>query len=131
MTAAPSPRQRGPRHRMRRSHRHAWRSLLVVVLIVGTLGALSAVRLSAGPPHAKVRAMLAARRVVAGAAVIPAWPAGVQAAFSIPVLGVSQESGPEHAAPVASLTKTMTAYLVLKDHPLSVSGQGPLLTMTP
>jgi D-alanyl-D-alanine carboxypeptidase (penicillin-binding protein 5/6) len=130
VNTALAPRRRGPRHRIRRSHRRTWLALLVVVVVLGSLGAAAAIRLAAGPPHAKVRATLAARRVVAGSAGVPAWPAGVQAAFSIPVLGISEESGPEHAAPVASLTKTMTAYLVLRDHPLSGSDQGPLLTMT-
>ena len=32
--------------------------------------------------------------------------------------------------PVASLTKMMTAYLVLTDHPLSATEQGPSFTMT-
>jgi serine-type D-Ala-D-Ala carboxypeptidase (penicillin-binding protein 5/6) len=88
------------------------------------------VRLSGGPPVATVTATLARSRVIAGTVPVPPWPAGVQAAFSIPVLGVSRQSSPEHPVPVASLTKTMTAYIVLTDHPLSATGDGPSLTMT-
>ena len=40
------------------------------------------------------------------------------------------ESGPEAAVPIASLTKIMTAYLTLRDHPLAPDAQGPMLTMT-
>jgi D-alanyl-D-alanine carboxypeptidase (penicillin-binding protein 5/6) len=35
------------------------------------------------------------------------------------------QSGPETAVPIASLTKIMTAYLILRDHPLSPTAQGP------
>jgi D-alanyl-D-alanine carboxypeptidase (penicillin-binding protein 5/6) len=39
-------------------------------------------------------------------------------------------SGPEQAAPVASLTKLMTAYVVLHDHPLVPGQPGPTLTVS-
>jgi D-alanyl-D-alanine carboxypeptidase (penicillin-binding protein 5/6) len=61
------------------------------------------------------------------------WPAHGQAAFV--ESGQSQiQAGPnQHAAPIASVTKVMTAYLVLRDHPLQ-SGQdgqdGPTLTLS-
>jgi serine-type D-Ala-D-Ala carboxypeptidase (penicillin-binding protein 5/6) len=35
------------------------------------------------------------------------------------------------AVPIASLTKMMTALLVLRDHPLSLGQSGPLITVTP
>lgn len=79
---------------------------------------------------ATVTATLAASRVIAGSAPAPPWPAGVQAAFSVPVLDVNRQSGPEQPVPVASLTKTVTAYIILKDHPLTAEDQGPSLTMT-
>jgi serine-type D-Ala-D-Ala carboxypeptidase (penicillin-binding protein 5/6) len=79
---------------------------------------------------ATVTAALSETKVLPASAPAPPWPAGVQAAFSIPALGVSSQSGPEHSVPVASLTKTMTAYIVLTDHPLAVNDQGPSLTMT-
>ena len=105
-------------------------SLLLVVALLGALGGLAAIRLSGGPPVATVTPTLAATRVIAGTAPAPPWPAGVQVAFSIPVLGISRQSGPEHSVPVASLTKTMTAYVILTDHPLSGTETGPSLTMT-
>jgi D-alanyl-D-alanine carboxypeptidase (penicillin-binding protein 5/6) len=40
------------------------------------------------------------------------------------------QSGPEGPVPIASLTKIMTAYLVLRDHPLPPSAQGPGVSMT-
>ena len=58
------------------------------------------------------------------------WPAHGQAAFV--VSGKSQiQVGPnQHAAPIASVTKVMTAYLVLRDHPLRAGEDGPTLTLT-
>jgi D-alanyl-D-alanine carboxypeptidase (penicillin-binding protein 5/6) len=57
------------------------------------------------------------------------WPADGQAAVQI---GQSQiQAGPnQHAAPIASVTKVMTAYLVLRDHPLRPGQEGPTITLT-
>src|SRR5262249_20155942 len=57
------------------------------------------------------------------------WPAHGQAAVQI---GQSQvQAGPnQHAAPIASVAKVMTAYLVLRDHPLRLGEDGPTITLT-
>jgi D-alanyl-D-alanine carboxypeptidase (penicillin-binding protein 5/6) len=54
-----------------------------------------------------------------------------QGAVAIPSIGVDLASGPEQPVPVASLTKLMTAYLVLRDHPLGLNEPGPAVTVTP
>jgi len=58
-----------------------------------------------------------------------AWPADGQAAVRI---GRSQiQAGPnQHAAPIASVAKVMTAYLVLRDQPLRLGQHGPTITLT-
>jgi len=58
-----------------------------------------------------------------------AWPAYGQAAVQI---GQSQiQAGPDqHAAPIASVAKVMTAYLVLRDHPLGEGEDGPAIILT-
>jgi D-alanyl-D-alanine carboxypeptidase (penicillin-binding protein 5/6) len=58
------------------------------------------------------------------------WPAYGQAAFI--TTGQSQiQAGPnQHAAPIASVAKVMTAYLVLRDHPLRLDQDGPTITLT-
>ena len=58
------------------------------------------------------------------------WPADGQAAFVL--TGQSQiHAGPDqHAAPIASVAKVMTAYLVLRDHPLRPGENGPTITLT-
>jgi serine-type D-Ala-D-Ala carboxypeptidase (penicillin-binding protein 5/6) len=57
------------------------------------------------------------------------WPADGQAAVQI---GQSRvHVGPnQRAAPIASLAKVMTAYLVLRDHPLRPGEDGPTITLT-
>jgi len=57
------------------------------------------------------------------------WPADGQAAVQV---GDSQvQAGPnQHAAPIASVAKMMTAYLVLRDHPLGPGQGGPTITLT-
>ena len=58
------------------------------------------------------------------------WPADGQAAFV--QTGQSQvQAGPnQHAAAIASVAKVMTAYLVLRDHPLRLGQDGPTITLT-
>jgi serine-type D-Ala-D-Ala carboxypeptidase (penicillin-binding protein 5/6) len=58
------------------------------------------------------------------------WPAQCQAAFV--QTGRSQiQAGPnQHAAAIASVAKVMTAYLVLRDHPLALGQDGPTITLT-
>ena len=57
------------------------------------------------------------------------WPAYGQAAVQV---GRSQvRAGPnQHPAAIASVAKVMTAYLVLRDHPLGLGQDGPTITLT-
>ena len=78
---------------------------------------------AAAPPTAQLRV---------GGAPVPSgvWPAHGQAAYLVG--GESQiHTGPsQHAAPIASVAKVMTAYLVLRDHPLRAGESGPTVTLT-
>jgi D-alanyl-D-alanine carboxypeptidase (penicillin-binding protein 5/6) len=57
------------------------------------------------------------------------WPAQGQAAVQVGESHV--QAGPnQHAAPIASVAKVMTAYLVLRDHPLGPDEDGPTITLT-
>jgi serine-type D-Ala-D-Ala carboxypeptidase (penicillin-binding protein 5/6) len=70
------------------------------------------------------------RGVLGDAVASTVWPAYGQAAFI--KTGQSQiEAGPnQRAAPIASVAKVMTAYLVLRDHPLRLGQDGPTITLT-
>jgi len=58
------------------------------------------------------------------------WPSAGQAAVAVPAAGVFVSPGPETPVPVASLTKMMTALVVLRDHPLGASDSGPKVVIT-
>ncbi|SOE73441.1 D-alanyl-D-alanine carboxypeptidase [Streptomyces sp. OV198] len=57
-----------------------------------------------------------------GDASIP-WPSSGQGALDVQGIGSFGTSGAQKAAPIASVAKVMTAYLILRDHPIK-SGDG-------
>jgi D-alanyl-D-alanine carboxypeptidase (penicillin-binding protein 5/6) len=79
---------------------------------------------------AVVTATMPTKVAVAASKVTLPWPSTGQSAIAVPSIGVDVTSGPEQPVPIASLTKMMTAYLILKDHPLGYDESGPRLTMT-
>jgi D-alanyl-D-alanine carboxypeptidase (penicillin-binding protein 5/6) len=58
------------------------------------------------------------------------WPGQGQAAFVRTGQSHVQAGPNQHAAPIASVAKVMTAYLVLRDHPLRLGEDGPTITLT-
>jgi D-alanyl-D-alanine carboxypeptidase (penicillin-binding protein 5/6) len=58
------------------------------------------------------------------------WPAAGQAAFVRSGHPQVQAGPNQHPAPIASVAKVMTAYVVLRDHPLGVDQDGPTITLT-
>src|SRR5262245_18170084 len=69
------------------------------------------------------------RRALGEALPVTVWPAYGQAAVQIAQAAV--QAGPnQHAAPIASVAKVMTVYLVLRDHPLRLGQDGPAITLT-
>jgi D-alanyl-D-alanine carboxypeptidase (penicillin-binding protein 5/6) len=58
------------------------------------------------------------------------WPAYGQAAFVESGQSQIQSSPHQHPAPIASVSKVMTAYVVLRDHPLQVGEEGPAIRLT-
>ena len=136
--APPAPQSRrerredGSHRRSRRRGRRALVALLVLVLVLAGAGILAAVRLSAPDPAPTVTSEVD-RTVDLQTGPLGAslpWPASGQAAVAIPSIGVDTASGPEKAQPVASLTKLMTAYVILHDHPLKLGQAGPVITVT-
>ena len=68
---------------------------------------------------------------VAGNAPNLPWPAQGQADIEVEGVGELGSSGPvDTPAPIASVTKTMTAYQVLLDHPLGPADDGPMITIS-
>jgi D-alanyl-D-alanine carboxypeptidase len=58
------------------------------------------------------------------------WPAYGQAAFIKTGQSLVQAGPNQHAAPIASVAKVMTAYHVLRDHPLQLGQDGPTIRLT-
>ena len=103
--------------------------LVVVAAIAAALGYWSLAS-SPSTPASPVDGPGSEHRAALGKA-LPStvWPADGQAAAQI---GQSQvHAGPnQHPAAIASVAKVMTAYLVLRDHPLLPGQDGPTITLT-
>ena len=60
-----------------------------------------------------------------------AWPSSGTSAIEVEGMGLLGHRGSMTAkSAIASITKTMTAYLILKDHPLTGNSSGPTITLT-
>ena len=68
--------------------------------------------------------------VVPGAYPALKWPKVGQAAVAVRGVGIVGRSPLEKPVPIASLTKMMTAYVILQDHPLAPGETGPTITVT-
>lgn len=66
---------------------------------------------------------------LAGTPTLP-WPTQGEAAMAVDGVGMVGSSGTQNAVPIASITKVMTALLVLRDHPLSSGQSGPSIAIT-
>ncbi|MEU0893040.1 D-alanyl-D-alanine carboxypeptidase [Streptomyces massasporeus] len=53
------------------------------------------------------------------------WPADGQAALDVQGIGTFGSSGEQKPVPIASVAKVMTAYVILRDHPLKSGQDGP------
>ncbi|MFF4170798.1 serine hydrolase [Streptomyces sp. NPDC001744] len=60
-----------------------------------------------------------------GGALNMPWPGEGQGAVEVEGVGSMGTYGPQKPAPIASVTKTMTAYVILRDHPLKGKATGP------
>jgi D-alanyl-D-alanine carboxypeptidase (penicillin-binding protein 5/6) len=82
------------------------------------------------PPVPAVTLTGAARTVVPGALPRMPWPVKGEAAVGVQGSGIVAASRRQASVPIASVTKVMTAYLVLRDHPLTGQAGGPVFRMT-
>jgi D-alanyl-D-alanine carboxypeptidase (penicillin-binding protein 5/6) len=80
---------------------------------------------------AKLVQQIAGSFTIPGASPALAWPGIGQAAVEVEGVGMLGTSGDTNTAePIASVAKTMTAYLILKHHPLADGESGPTMTVT-
>jgi serine-type D-Ala-D-Ala carboxypeptidase (penicillin-binding protein 5/6) len=113
-----------------RTRRIRLAGLLVVIAALAAVLGYQSLAFSSSPAASPIDFLRSEQRGALGEA-LPrtAWPAHGQAAVQI---GQSRvQAGPnQHAAAIASVAKVMTAYLVLRDHPLRPGQNGPTITLT-
>jgi serine-type D-Ala-D-Ala carboxypeptidase (penicillin-binding protein 5/6) len=105
--------------------------LAVIAAIAAALGyQLTASSSSSSTATSTIEVLRSEHRRALGEAVpSTVWPAYGQAAVQIGQSHV--QAGPnQHAAAIASVAKVMTAYVVLRDHPLRLGEEGPTITLT-
>ncbi|WP_395574009.1 D-alanyl-D-alanine carboxypeptidase [Streptomyces sp. BK79] len=99
-----------------------WTPLVILLLIV--LGVVQSMR-----PLPEPTLDLTARESFTfegGKPQIP-WPSSGQAALDVQGIGTFGSSGEQKPVPIASVAKVMTAYVVLRDHPLESGAEGPMI----
>ncbi len=97
--------------------------LLVVVWVAAALG-------RPGPRPGLVPA-IATQWVQPGSPLSVNPRGGLQEAVAVSGLGVVAATSDQTPTPIASLTKIMSALVVLRDHPLTLGESGPSLVVTP
>lgn len=103
----------------------------VVILVVVLVAAAGAVKAAvASEPAVATTTTLSGTKKLPGAAPKPAWPASGQAAIEVEGLPPLGSSGSPTPLPIASLSKVMTAYLVLQDNPVKPGQPGFTVTVS-
>ncbi|MGW4074476.1 D-alanyl-D-alanine carboxypeptidase family protein [Streptomyces asiaticus] len=97
-----------------------WTPLAVLLVII--LGVVQALR---PLPDPSLELTSDASYRFGGEALSMPWPDQGQSAAEVEGVGSLGTSGEQKPVPIASVTKVMTAYVVLKDHPLKGDAEGP------
>jgi serine-type D-Ala-D-Ala carboxypeptidase (penicillin-binding protein 5/6) len=108
------------------------RPLLLIAGVVILVAAVAwvAVQLLRPVPPMSLTASITTVRTLPGTAPRPDWPGQAEAAIGLPGTGLLGTHGGSEPVAIASLAKIMTAYVVLRDHPLPAGGSGPAITVT-
>ncbi|MGR6320210.1 D-alanyl-D-alanine carboxypeptidase [Micromonospora soli] len=121
--AAPPPRRR-------RARRPRLLICALLALLLAGAGLVAIAPLLRPLPAPTVTRTLAVSRTIPGKVPAMPWPKTGQAALSVVGVGSLGRSGGSHPVPIASVTKVMTAYVILTEHPLRRGEPGPDLTVS-
>ncbi|MEU8243948.1 D-alanyl-D-alanine carboxypeptidase [Actinoplanes missouriensis] len=102
----------------------------IVAAAVVLLGSGTTFQLVRELPDATLSTSVASEIKVPGAAPKLPWPPTGSAELMVEGLGRLGGSGGDSAEPIGSVAKVMTAYVILKEHPLTGDDEGPSLTVT-
>ncbi|MCC9306191.1 hypothetical protein LN042_03550 [Kitasatospora sp. RB6PN24] len=120
MAAAPQP----ARTARRRGLRRAGIATGLVMLLAVAFCVVQLLRPLPGPALVMTGAP---SYTIAGAPLVPAWPAEGEAAVEVEGIGSLGTYGDQKPIPTASMAKVMTAYVLLQDHPLKDGEDGPAI----
>ncbi len=98
--------------------------LLLIVVAAATINYFRPI------PTVSATPLLPATDVVAGTPPALPWPSHGSGAIGVAHLGLVATSSNEQAIPAASVTKVMTALIILTDKPLKKGEAGPTITIT-
>jgi serine-type D-Ala-D-Ala carboxypeptidase (penicillin-binding protein 5/6) len=115
---------------MRRKRLRLWPVILVVVVVVVAAAGYVLVQLLRPVPAMTMAPAAAPMRALPGVPPHPAWPGQAQAAVGMPGAGLLASHGGSQPVAIASVAKIMTAYVVLRGHPVPAGGSGPAITVT-
>jgi D-alanyl-D-alanine carboxypeptidase len=119
LTNTPPPPQTPVRAVIRRVK--IWSPLAVLLAVL-----LSVAQIMRPLPEPTLDLTAESRYSFGGKVDIP-WPSAGQAALDVQGIGSFGSSGEQKPVPIASVAKVMTAYVVLRDHPLKSGAAGPKL----
>jgi D-alanyl-D-alanine carboxypeptidase (penicillin-binding protein 5/6) len=98
--------------------------------VVGLVVAVAGVQWFRPLPSPTFQSALLRTVRLAGTPLSLPWPTHGVAAMSLEGIGVIGQVGSTQPVPITGLTKVMTAYVVLKDHPLDPEADGPAIAVT-
>jgi D-alanyl-D-alanine carboxypeptidase (penicillin-binding protein 5/6) len=107
-----------------------WIRVAVLLIALAAIAVLGSKVLASSTATPATDVLRSAHRGALGTVAAAVWPADGQAAFIQTGRSKIQAGPNQYAAPIASVAKVMTAYVVLRDHPLQVGQDGPTLTLT-
>lgn len=106
--------------------------LLAVILIVVLAIAYAVVQLVRPVPSVTATTVTSAvPATMPGALTSLSWPSQGEAAIGVEGVGLLDTGGAQAPTALASVTKLMTAYVVLHDHPLTKTSQGANISISP
>ena len=101
-----------------------------VTLLVVALVAVAAVQWFRPLPQPSIEGLTTPIHLAGSAPVLP-WPSDGEAAVTVEGVGSLGQVRASRPVPVAGLASVLTAYVVLRDHPLASGAAGPSITVTP